>query len=144
MDPSACPQYRKLCFRQSSARCGRAIAKATVMLLLATPSLPNLDSPSRAYFARYRPGPADSLPSFSFHSSRQLLRLFLLHLPFFPTAFSLFHHTPRKKVRYRGGKYISFLPLPFPSSLALLNPVNVSALCSPLFFEHLWEVGLRF
>ena len=35
MDPSARAQYRQLCFRQSSARLGHAIAKATVMRLLA-------------------------------------------------------------------------------------------------------------
>jgi hypothetical protein len=35
---------------------------ATVMRLLATPSLPTSASPFRAYLARNRPGPTDSLP----------------------------------------------------------------------------------
>ena len=40
MDPSARAQYRHHCFRQSSARLGHAIAKATVMRLLPCPSHP--------------------------------------------------------------------------------------------------------
>ena len=35
VDPSACAQYRQPCFRQSSARVGHDMAKATVMRLLA-------------------------------------------------------------------------------------------------------------
>jgi hypothetical protein len=39
-DASARSQFRALCFRQSSARIGQALAKALVKHLLATPSLP--------------------------------------------------------------------------------------------------------
>ena len=67
MDPSARAQYSQLCFRQSSARLGHTIAKATVtvMRLLAMPSLPASAFPSRACLAWNRPCPADSLTSFS-------------------------------------------------------------------------------
>ena len=40
VEESARSQFRALCFRQSSARLGHALAKATVKRLLASPSLP--------------------------------------------------------------------------------------------------------
>ena len=61
-DPSARSQFRMLCFRQSSARVGFALAKATVKRLLATPSLPFQPSFLRIPLGLNRPGPADFVP----------------------------------------------------------------------------------
>jgi hypothetical protein len=72
VDPSVRAQYRQLCFRHHSAHLGHALAKATVLRLLATLSLPSSTTPSRAYLARNCPGPADSLLSFSDASSLPL------------------------------------------------------------------------
>ena len=59
-DPAARSQFRSLCHRQISARLGHAVAKATVMRLLAIPRLPVPPPVDRALLARNRPGPADS------------------------------------------------------------------------------------
>ncbi len=40
MDPSARSQFRAICYRQTSARIGHAVAKASVMRLLGVPRLP--------------------------------------------------------------------------------------------------------
>jgi hypothetical protein len=93
-------EYRQLCFRHSSApsRLGHALAKATVMRLLATPSLPSSTTPSRVYLARNRPGQADSLPSFSLILLPFLsLDLFLLPtlsflIQFFSAPLPIFEH----------------------------------------------------
>ena len=73
VDPSARAQFRALCYRQSSARIGHALAKATVKRLLATPSLPIPSPVPRSLAARNRPGPADfvslSPPHLSSHPS---------------------------------------------------------------------------
>ena len=61
VDPSARSQYRALCYRHLTARLGHAVAKATVMRLLALPRLPLHHPPDRSSLARNRPGPADSL-----------------------------------------------------------------------------------
>ena len=61
VEESARSQFRALCFRQSSARLGHALAKATVKRLLASPSLPLPSPPDRSVLARNRPGPADFL-----------------------------------------------------------------------------------
>jgi hypothetical protein len=58
-DESALSQFRALCFRQSSARIGHAIDRATVQHLLATPSLLLLRPLPLDKLARNRPGPAD-------------------------------------------------------------------------------------
>ena len=69
LDPLAVPadraQFRALSFRHISARIGHALAKATVMRLLGTPSLPRDLPLPRTALARNRPGPADFLPSLS-------------------------------------------------------------------------------
>jgi hypothetical protein len=62
VDESARSQFRSLCLRQSSARLGYALAKATVQRLLATPHLPVSDTLPNSALARNRPGPADFLP----------------------------------------------------------------------------------
>ena len=59
-DPAARSQFRALCYRQISARIGNAVAKATVMRLLAIPRLPVPLPVDRTLLARNRPGPADS------------------------------------------------------------------------------------
>jgi hypothetical protein len=60
MEPSACSQFHAICYRQTSARIGHAVAKASVMRLLGVPRLPlPRIIPSHA-LARNRPGPADS------------------------------------------------------------------------------------
>ena len=61
VDPSARSQYRALCYRHLTARLGHAVAKATVMRLLALPRLPLHHPTDRSSLARNRPGPADSL-----------------------------------------------------------------------------------
>ncbi len=61
-DPAAHSQFRALCYRQISARLGHAVAKATVMRLLANPRLPVPLPVDRAFLARNRPDPADSFP----------------------------------------------------------------------------------
>ena len=61
VDPSARSQYRALCYRHLTARLGNAVAKATVMRLLALPRLPLPPPTDRSFLARNRPGPADSL-----------------------------------------------------------------------------------
>ena len=61
VDPSARSQYRALCYRHLTARLGHAVAKATVMRLLALPHLPLHHPPDRYSLAQNRPGPADSL-----------------------------------------------------------------------------------
>ena len=60
-DPATRSQFRALCYRQISARIGHAVAKATVMRLLALPRLPVPPPVDRALLARNRPGPADSV-----------------------------------------------------------------------------------
>ncbi len=68
-DESAPSQFRVLCFRQSSARLGHALARATGQRFLATQSLPLLrpPPPPNAQSARNLPGSADfvlrTLPS---------------------------------------------------------------------------------
>ena len=59
-DPSARAQFRALCYRRMSARIGHAVAKASVMRLLAVPRLPVPAPVPRALLARNCPGPADS------------------------------------------------------------------------------------
>jgi hypothetical protein len=59
VDPSARAQFRARCYRQSSARIGHALAKATVKRLLATLSVPIPSPLPRSLAARNRPGPAD-------------------------------------------------------------------------------------
>ena len=61
VDPSSRSQYRALCYRHLTARVGHAVAKATVVLLLALPRLPLPPPTDRSSLARNRPGPADSL-----------------------------------------------------------------------------------
>jgi hypothetical protein len=58
-DESARSQFRALCFRQSSARIGNAIASGTVQHLLAMPSLLLLRALPLHQLARNLPGPAD-------------------------------------------------------------------------------------
>ena len=68
MDPSARSQFRAICYRQTSARIGHAVAKVSVMRLLGVPRLllPQL-IPSYA-LALNRPGQADSFsPGPPFH-----------------------------------------------------------------------------
>ena len=93
MDPSARAQYRHHCFRQSSARLGHAIAKATVMRLLACPSLPLPPLPSRDLLARNRPGPADPVFSFPSHFSPASLIASCSHPPS-PAASVSAHPSP--------------------------------------------------
>ncbi len=61
MDPSACSQYRAICYRQSSARKGHAVAKASVMSILGVPRLPLPQPIPSALLARNCHGPADSV-----------------------------------------------------------------------------------
>jgi hypothetical protein len=64
-DESAWSQCRALCFRQSSARLGHALARATIQRLLSL-----LQLLPHALLARDRPGPADfAYPSFPRPSS---------------------------------------------------------------------------
>jgi hypothetical protein len=65
VDPSASTQYRHMCFLHTLARSGHALAKATVICLLAKQQLPSSIAPSSSYLALNRPGLADSLSSFS-------------------------------------------------------------------------------
>jgi hypothetical protein len=60
MDPSARSQFRAICYRQTSARIGHAVAKASVMRLLGVPRLPLPHLIPSYALARNRPGPADS------------------------------------------------------------------------------------
>jgi hypothetical protein len=60
MDPSARSQYRAVSYRQSSARIGHAVAKASVIRILGVPRLPLLQLLPSALLARNCPGPADS------------------------------------------------------------------------------------
>jgi hypothetical protein len=60
MDPSARSQFHAICYRQTSARIGHAVAKASVMRLLGVPRLPLPQLISSYALARNRPGPADS------------------------------------------------------------------------------------
>ena len=60
MDPSARSQFRAICYRQTSARIGHAVAKASVMRLLGVPRLPLPQLIPSYALARNRPGPADS------------------------------------------------------------------------------------
>ena len=60
MDPSACSQFRAICYRQTSACIGHAVAKASVMRLLGVPRLPLPQLIPSCALARNRPGPADS------------------------------------------------------------------------------------
>ena len=65
VDPADRAQFRALSFRQISAQLSNALAKATVMRLLGTSSLPRQLPLPRSALARNRPGPADFLPSSS-------------------------------------------------------------------------------
>ncbi len=60
MDPSARSQYRAICYRQSSAHIGHAVAKASVMHILGVSRLPLQQLLPSALLARNCPGPADS------------------------------------------------------------------------------------
>ncbi len=60
MDPSARSQFRAICYRQTSARIGHTVAKASVMRLLGVPRLPLAQLIPSYVLARNRPGPADS------------------------------------------------------------------------------------
>ena len=53
-------QFRAICYRQTSARIGHAVAKASVMRLLGVPRLPLPQLIPSYALARNRPGPADS------------------------------------------------------------------------------------
>ena len=53
-------QFRAICYRQTSARIGHAVAKASVMRLLGVPRLPLPHLIPSYALARNRPGPADS------------------------------------------------------------------------------------
>ena len=67
MEPSARSQFRAICYRQTSARIGHAVAKASVMRLLGVPRLPLPHLIPSYALARNRPGPADSFsPPFPF------------------------------------------------------------------------------
>jgi hypothetical protein len=93
MDPSACSQFRAICYRQTSARIGHAVAKASVMRLLGVPPLPLPQLIPSYVLARNHPGTADS---FSASCSSHLC--FLPWLPplsfvsiFFLCPFSVIH-----------------------------------------------------
>jgi hypothetical protein len=60
LDPSTRSQFRAICYRQSSARLGHAVAKASVMRLLGVPRLPLPQPIPSSFLARHCPGPADS------------------------------------------------------------------------------------
>ncbi len=60
MDPSARSQFRAICYRQTSACIGHAVAKVSVMRLLGVLRLPLPQLISSSVLARNRPGPADS------------------------------------------------------------------------------------
>ena len=59
LDPSERAQYRASCFRSSSARIAAAMAKATIMRLAGTPSLPVVVPVSRPHLARNVRGVSD-------------------------------------------------------------------------------------
>jgi hypothetical protein len=87
-------------------------AKATVMRLLATPSLLSSAPTCRAYLARNRPGPADSLPSCfpSFLS----LTLLSPHVPSLCLHMPLLSHTlllSPPSIKYLSSLFL----LPYPS-----------------------------
>ena len=54
-------QFRARCLSQSSTRISAALAKATVMRITVTPSLPTPRYLSHVHLARNCPGPADAL-----------------------------------------------------------------------------------
>ena len=62
LPPTDRSQFRARCFRQSSTRISAALAKATVMRITGTPSLPAPTFLSHINLARNCPGPADALP----------------------------------------------------------------------------------
>ena len=62
LPPTDRSQFRSQCFRQSSTRISAALAKATVMRITGTPSLPAPTFLSHINLARNCPGPADALP----------------------------------------------------------------------------------
>ena len=57
-------QYRANCYRSSTARVAAAMAKATVMRLSGTPSIPVVDQVPRQQLAHNLPGISLSSPSF--------------------------------------------------------------------------------
>jgi hypothetical protein len=59
LDDSERAQYRATCFRSSSARIAAAMAKATVMRLAGTPSIPAIAPVPRQQLAHNQPGAAD-------------------------------------------------------------------------------------
>ena len=62
LPPTDRSQFRAQCFRESSTRISAALAKATVMRITGTPSLPAPTFLSHINLARNCPGPADALP----------------------------------------------------------------------------------
>jgi hypothetical protein len=64
MDPSARSQFRAICYRQTSARIGHAVAKASVIRLLGVPRLPLPQLVPSSVLARNRPDPAESFSPF--------------------------------------------------------------------------------
>jgi hypothetical protein len=59
MDPSGRSQFRAICYHQTSARIGHAVAKASVMRLLRVPHVPLPQLIPSYALARNRPGQAD-------------------------------------------------------------------------------------
>ena len=59
LDDSERAQFRATCYRSSSARVAAAMAKATVMRLAGTPSLPTVPPVPRPLLAHNLPGPSD-------------------------------------------------------------------------------------
>ena len=99
MDLSARAQYRHHCFRQSSARLSHAIAKATVMRVLACPSGPGLPPPPRLGL-RNRPGRAAADPVFLLIFDDCFLFSPLLQAPCLPTL-PLLHPFPSGSAFFR-------------------------------------------
>ena len=60
LDDSERAQFRANCYRSSSARVAAAMAKATVMRLTGTPSLPTVPPVPRQHLAHNLPGPSDT------------------------------------------------------------------------------------
>jgi hypothetical protein len=88
MVPSARSQFRAICYRQTSARIGHAVAKASVMRLLGAPRLPLPRLIPSYALARNRAGPADSFsPPFPLTESHLCFLPWLPPLSFVPILF---------------------------------------------------------